>query len=114
MYGTLKRRGLKSAYEDLESASSSSKNGEQGQQQPEQQKVEGEPFFTTFKTRLGFFKNGTSKRVSDYIMYSAHRGAKIVSRVEPQQDGFGEGGRGVTRAEDATERSLVLEIAIEF
>ena len=87
----LRGRGLKSAYEDLESASSSSKNGEQGQQQPEQQKVEGEPFFTTFKTRLGFFKNGTSKRVSDYIMYSAHRGAKIVSRVEPQQDGFGEG-----------------------
>ena len=38
----LRGRGLKSAYEDLESASSSSKNGEQGQQHPEQQKVEGE------------------------------------------------------------------------
>ena len=82
----LRGRGLKSAYEDLET-SNSSKNGEQ-----EQQQLEGEePFFTTFKTRLGFFKNGTSKRVSDYIMYSAHRGAKIVSRVEPQQSGFGEG-----------------------
>ena len=82
----LRGRGLKSAYEDLET-SNSSKNGEQ-----EQQQLEGEePFFTTFKTRLGFFKNGTSKRVSDYIMYSAHRGAKIVSRVEPQQNGFGEG-----------------------
>jgi mRNA deadenylase 3'-5' endonuclease subunit Ccr4 len=85
----LRGRGLKSAYEDLESSpSSSSKNGDQQQQT----QLEGEePFFTTFKTRLGFFKNGTSKRVSDYIMYSAHRGAKIVSRVEPQQDGFGEG-----------------------
>ena len=85
MHAALERRGLKS-YEDRET-SNSSKNGEQ-----EQQQLEGEePFFKKFKTRLGFSKNGTSdKRVSDYIMYSAHRGAKIVSRVEPQQNGFGE------------------------
>jgi nocturnin len=112
----LRGRGLKSAFSDLE-LTGAGKDKEQQQQQ----QIEGntnneenrEPFFTTFKTRLGFFKNGTSKRCSDYIMYSAHRGAKIVSRVVPQQDSFGENVIGLPSKTQPSDH-LLLRARVSF
>ena len=118
----LRGRGLKSAYADLEVTQPQQHVGASGNKQETTATTttmmttedgENEPFFTTFKTRLGFFKNGTSKRCSDYIMYSAHRGAKIVSREEPQQNGFGEGVIGLPSKTQPSDH-LMLQARVSF
>ena len=59
----LRGRGMRDAYKDITSASGD----------------EDANKFTTWKTRTGLFKTGEVKHTIDYILYSAHRGAKVVS-----------------------------------
>jgi nocturnin len=59
----LRGRGMRNAYEDM-SAALGDKNSNR---------------FSTWKTRTGLFKTGEVKQTIDYILYSAHRGSKVVS-----------------------------------
>jgi len=61
----LRGRGMRSAYEDISSTL-----------QVDEKTVNT---FTTWKTRTGLFKTGEVKHTIDYILYSAHRGSKVVS-----------------------------------
>ena len=61
----LRGRGMRSAYEDIGSTL-----------QVDEKAVNT---FTTWKTRTGLFKTGEVKHTIDYILYSAHRGSKVVS-----------------------------------
>ncbi len=61
----LRGRGMRSAYEDISSTL-----------QVDEKAVNT---FTTWKTRTGLFKTGEVKHTIDYILYSAHRGSKVVS-----------------------------------
>jgi len=59
----LRGRGMRNAYEDMSAALGDEKANR----------------FTTWKTRTGVFKAGEVKHTIDYILYSAHRGSKVVS-----------------------------------
>lgn len=59
----LRGRGMRNAYEDMGLALGDEKANR----------------FTTWKTRTGLFKTGEVKHTIDYILYSAHRGSKVVS-----------------------------------
>ncbi len=59
----LRGRGMRNAYEDMSAALGDDEANR----------------FTTWKTRTGVFKAGEVKHTIDYILYSAHRGSKVVS-----------------------------------
>ena len=59
----LRGRGMRNAYEDMSTALGHDEANR----------------FTTWKTRTGVFKAGEVKHTIDYILYSAHRGSKVVS-----------------------------------
>ena len=67
----LRGRGMRSAYADVGAAVGAEKSNT----------------FTTWKTRTGLFKTGEVKHTIDYILYSAHRGSKVVSVAKlPSED----------------------------
>jgi nocturnin len=67
----LRGRGMRSAYEDVGAAVGDKTSNQ----------------FTTWKTRTGLFKTGEVKHTIDYILYSAHRGSKVVSVAKlPNED----------------------------